>query len=404
MELRYPEQVKTAMERLESAGHTAYLVGGALRDALLGREAHDFDITTSARPHETERVFADLPVIKTGLKHGTLTVIIDGFPLEITTFRIDGDYHDARHPDGVTFTDRVEGDLARRDFTVNAMAYRPAEGLVDLFGGREDLTAGLIRAVGDPAARFSEDALRILRAFRFMSKLDFDIEPQTLAATHACREGLSRISAERITAELYGLFEGRGAEKALRVMIAQGIFEAFASDFDAENASVGNLDSIIPVFEIRFAFFLKNCKESGESLIKELRLSNISASRIQTLLRLREMPISPREQGSLRRILAAAGRFGDDVEALLSADGFFPLERQEATEALASVRAIRARGDCLSVSELAVDGRELLARGFSGRAVGETLAALLDHVLDDPRCNQKDTLLAIADQMRVDPL
>ena len=397
---KYPEQVAEVIGQLESAGYAAYIVGGALRDALLGREAHDFDVTTSALPGDMVRIFSDYPVIETGLKHGTLTVLVDHCPIEITTFRIDGEYRDARHPDGVTFTDRVEDDLARRDFTVNAMAYNERRGLVDAFGGCEDLAAGVIRAVGDPVARFSEDALRILRAFRFLSKLDFAIEPETLAATRTCRGGLAQISAERITAELCGLFEGCAAGKALLAMIENDIFSAFAPDFKIDRGAVDGVELLPPVFETRLAYFLRGCTDGGECLIRQLRLSNASRSRVRSLLELRKFRFLPLAEARIRRFLAAAGVYADDAEALIRVGDFFDLSEDQSDRLLSGMEAARARGVCLTVASLAVDGRALMALGIQGRAVGETLNALLDRVLENPSLNKKDTLLAMAEEFK----
>ena len=397
---QYPKSVATAMALLENAGHSAYLVGGALRDALLGREAHDFDVTTSALPKDMTRIFADYPVIETGLKHGTLTVLIGGYPIEITTFRIDGEYRDARHPEGVTFTDRVEGDLARRDFTVNAMAYNETEGLVDEFGGREDLAAGIIRAVGDPCARFTEDALRILRAFRFMSKLGFKIEENTLAATRACREGLCRISAERITAELCGLFEGKSAATALAAMKDCGIFGAIAPDFKMPVDAIGQIDALAAIFEVRFAYFLRDCADGGESLIRHLRLSGASLSRVRGLLGLRNFDLSPLTEERVRRLLAAAGRYAEDLDALVAVGAFFNLADADRDTVLAMMTEIRSRGDCLTLEGLAVDGRSLMTLGLRGRDIGTTLATLLDRVLSEPSLNQSERLLSMVKEMQ----
>ena len=198
-----PPQVLRAISMLNAAGHRAYVVGGAVRELLRGKgTVTDFDLTTSARPEETEGVFAGFRLIETGLKHGTVTVLLDGLPLEITTFRVDGIYSDGRHPDGVSFTPSLERDLERRDFTINAMAYHPQEGLIDLHGGREDLKAGLIRCVGDPDRRFVEDALRMLRAVRFAAQLGFSIEKGTLDAIRRSARRAEKLSGERIKAEL----------------------------------------------------------------------------------------------------------------------------------------------------------------------------------------------------------
>ena len=205
MHIACPSAVTVLLTRLHEAGHEAYLVGGSLRDSLLGRPPHDWDIATSALPMQTLAVFADFRTIETGLKHGTVTVLSDDMPVEITTYRIDGNYLDARHPSSVSFTRSLDEDLARRDFTVCAMAWSPydgGDGIVDLFGGREDLAAGIIRCVGQPEQRFREDALRILRAYRFASELSFTVEPETRAGARFCAGLLARISAERISSEL----------------------------------------------------------------------------------------------------------------------------------------------------------------------------------------------------------
>ena len=213
--IKLPTNVLLAISMLEKAGYEAFAVGGAVRDSLLGKEASDFDITTSAFPHETKKVFEGFNVIETGIKHGTVTVIFDGEPLEITTYRIDGEYADNRHPSEVTFTKNVEDDLARRDFTINAMAFNPVRGLVDPFGGAEDLKNGIIRTVGDGEKRFSEDALRILRCIRFASVLGFNIEEKTAVNAKKMVSLLDNVSAERIFVELKKLICGKNAGRIL---------------------------------------------------------------------------------------------------------------------------------------------------------------------------------------------
>ncbi|MBE6700177.1 MAG: HD domain-containing protein, partial [Ruminococcaceae bacterium] len=215
-DITLPMPVARALSILEACGYEAYVVGGCVRDSLLGRTPNDWDITTNATPTEMKACFSDFRVIETGIQHGTLTVIIDGMQLEITTYRNDGEYLDNRHPVQVTFSKHIEDDLSRRDFTVNAMAYHPTKGLVDLFGGREDLQNRVVRAVGDAKTRFEEDGLRILRAIRFASVLDFDIAKDTAKAVHSCRNLLSGIAAERIREEFCKLICGRGAVRILR--------------------------------------------------------------------------------------------------------------------------------------------------------------------------------------------
>jgi len=210
-----PEEVNIAFDMLTNAGFEAYIVGGCVRDFLMGTDPDDFDITTSALPFEIKEVFKDFKVIETGLKHGTVTVVIKHFHLEITTFRTESSYSDNRHPDHVHFTRSLKEDLARRDFTVNAMAYNPVVGLVDIFGGRKDLENKIIRTVGEAKERFSEDALRILRALRFASKLGFDIEENTLQAARELKESLKNVAAERVYVEFTKLLCGKNTGSVL---------------------------------------------------------------------------------------------------------------------------------------------------------------------------------------------
>ena len=200
--LTLPSQVHTALDRLTAAGWEAYVVGGAVRDALRGCAAGDWDITTNAEPAQVERVFAGERLIETGLRHGTVTVLLDGLPLEITTYRVDGDYTDHRRPDAVRFTRSLREDLLRREFTMNALAYHPRTGLVDVCGGAEDIARGVVRCVGEPDRRFQEDGLRILRALRVASVLGCQIAPETAAAIHRNRALLQYLAAERVRSEL----------------------------------------------------------------------------------------------------------------------------------------------------------------------------------------------------------
>ena len=238
MYIELPQTVQKAIDRLEAMGYEAYAVGGCVRDSILGRTPNDWDITTSARPEQTAAVFCDARTVETGVQHGTLTVILDGMPLEITTYRRDGAYADNRHPEQVTFSGCIEDDLCRRDFTVNAMAYHPKRGLVDLYGGQEDLARGVIACVGDAETRFHEDGLRILRAIRFASVLDFSVEAATADAVHVCCGLLQNIAAERIREELCKLICGKGAVRILREyadVIAQPMPELYACVGFAQN-------------------------------------------------------------------------------------------------------------------------------------------------------------------------
>lgn len=383
----YPPYIEKAVGLLEAAGFEAFVVGGALRDCLLGRPAHDWDVATSALPEETLSVFSDFCVITAGKKHGTVAPIIDGQPVEITTYRIDGDYHDARHPDKVSFTRTLRDDLARRDFTVNALAYNHSAGLCDYFGGQEDLRAGILRAVGEPACRFREDALRILRGFRFAAVLGFTIESATLDAMIACREGLSMISAERKAVELAGLLAGKEAPRALSLMKSGGILPYVAPGLEAPDDVYEAMGRLSPVFELRAAFLLcRQRKEIVTSFGESLRLSGASRRHIQVLWEHRGETFEGPD-ADVRRLMAASGAFFPEIIEMGKAFGFSTARwERAAADAL-------ARGDCLSLAELAVTGRDLLALGIRGHAVGETLSALFEHVLEHPEDNKKEILL-----------
>lgn len=383
--MKYPNEIQFIIRRLEQAGYEAYLVGGALRDLLLGREANDFDITTSATPVEMKAVFSDLRTLETGLRHGTLTVLVGAFSVEITTFRVDGDYVDARHPSSIRFTKSLAEDLARRDFTVNAMAYSERTGLVDLYGGREDLKQKLLRAVGDPKKRFSEDALRILRAFRFCSKLGFEIEPVTKAAIKVCREGLSWVSAERISAELEGILVGQGASVALSLMEECGVLPLVLPEAVLKEG----IDRLSPRFDLRLAFLLLDDKEALGARLRAMRLSNALALSVTRLVTLASDGVCAPSEPQVRRLMARSGELFEPLLELFSAKGFDVSDVREVAA------RCRARGDCLSIGELAIGGDALVKLGKRGREIGETLAFLLERVLDEPSLNTEASLLAL---------
>ena len=386
--ISYPQYVKKILSRIEEAGFEGFVVGGAVRDAILNRSVNDFDVTTSAFPPETAEIFSDMHVILTGLKHGTVTVICDKNPVEITTYRFDGDYKDKRHPDRVKFTRNIEDDLARRDFTVNAMAYSEKRGLVDLYGGIEDLNARLIRAVGEPERRFTEDALRIMRAFRFSAKLGFEIEPMTLEAARVCREGLREISVERKVAELEGIMLGQYAKKALISMAENGIFEIIAPDIKLDISRLERVSELPFDFSCRMAFCLIG-QENADKYISSLRLSNAVSGRIRKLVALASEPIDLDSDPKLRRLMSKAG---DALPHLLE----IKKSLGENTEGIAErAEIITERGDCLDVKSLAINGKDLSELGIAGKAVGNTLSYLLECVLDRPELNTREALLKL---------
>lgn len=378
-----PPYLERVMTRLTDAGHAAFAVGGAVRDCLLGREPHDYDLTTSATPDEMAAVFSDMRTIPTGIAHGTLTVLSDGNPIEITTFRVDGGYSDGRHPDAVSFSRRLDDDLSRRDFTVNALAWSRETGIVDLFGGIADLRAGVIRAVGEPTLRFTEDALRILRAFRFAARLGFSIENETLCAAVRLKDRLSLISAERIASELCGLLCAPHPAPALTSMKDAGILSlVLGVEIPNENIS---LISRLPDgarLEVRLGALLRGTDEPQKTL-KRLKLSNkiiSDATEIATA----QLPAKHSDR-ALRRF---ASRYATAREILLLC---------EDESALAHFDSVMAQSPPLSISQLAVGGRELSDAGIAqSKELGEVLAVLLDTVIDDPCKNTADALLATA--------
>ena len=400
---------REVMETLRAAGHRAYVVGGCVRDSLLGKTPHDWDITTSARPEQVLALFGERRCIPTGLRHGTVTVRAQGGFYEVTTFRTESGYADGRHPDSVAFIGEVGGDLARRDFTVNAMAYTDGEGLVDPFGGREDLLMRhVMRAVGEPERRFGEDALRILRLFRFGARLGFALEENTLRAALALRGGLSRVSAERIREELTGLLAAPApvaylpeeiAEVILPELVKSGGFEQAMRRVDAADARV------------RLAALLAGLGDGAQDVLRRLRFDNRTAASVSELVRLSALEPCVGEAALLaqaRRLLGETGMEQAERLALLrAAQRAAGEERGDLSPLLEQVRAAAARGDCCRVAELAVGGRELAqALGRApGPWTGRMLAALLDRVIEGTLPNERGGLLAAAmdDEKITDP-
>ena len=424
-----PYQALRALWLLEQNNFPAYIVGGSLRDALLGIPPHDWDVTTPARPEQMMDIFtaAGYPTIPTGMAHGTVTVLIDHTPIECTTYRLDGDYTDARHPDSVRFTDRIADDLARRDFTVNAMACRLPHianlnieapelsrgitlstddlELVDLYGGRDDLQGGVIRCVGDPATRLTEDALRILRGVRFCVQLGFSPDPATEQALFDCRAGLSRISAERIAAELVSTLScGSPAAKGLSLMSRASLWDYVLPEvknsnitkyFVTEKSLFAALDCLPSDASLRLSLLLCGTDEEGaRAACRRLKLSNKMTEAVTTYVAALTLDC-PVTEADVRRCLAALGEYAEGALTLSKACHSDQKEEYQAALALAGI--IRARGDCLRISELALDGKVLMEEmGLRGREVGEMLSRLLEAVLEDPSVNERQRLLALA--------
>ncbi len=377
-----PKNVLLALSLLNDAGHEAYLVGGSVRDYLRGVTPHDFDITTSAPPEATLSVFSSYRTVKTGIKHGTVTVLIDGMPLEITTYRIDGDYRDRRRPDSVSFTKSLREDLARRDFTVNAMAYHPKEGVVDPFSGKEDLEKRCIRAVGRAEVRFEEDALRILRALRFSSVLGFSLEEKTEDAALGKAENLLAVSPERIREELCKLLLGGKCDAVLSryASILSRIVPAWESP-----APISHLPTELPV---RLAALSMHAGlDRVGALLTGLRFDNRTQKEVLALCAIAKKPL-PTDKPAVRRLLSSFGE-GTVRGWLLwqMADGI-----EGAKTAKELLDAVIEAGDCYLISHLAIGGGELLGL-CRGKTVGEVLSHCLIAVMDEVIPNERGALL-----------
>ena len=436
--MELPEEIRALLFRLREAGHAAYAVGGCVRDTLLGRTPKDWDLCTSARPEEIEAVFAGDRIAETGLKHGTVTVVRNRVPYEITTFRVDGDYTDHRHPDQVEFVDRVDEDLARRDFTMNAMALGPAGEIIDLFGGQRDLRAGIVRCVGEPEKRFEEDALRILRAIRFASQLDFSVEEGTDRAIRALYPTLEKVAAERKREELLKTLCGPGAGRILRAYreVITFLIPCLKPTvgYDQENPhhlytvwehTVRAVENVPPEKDLRMTMLLHDCgkpltrvtDERGvghypghqaasaalaEETLDAFRFDRAARDRIVRLVAAHDIPLSPDRRTLLRRL----NQYGEkDLRALFAihrADRIAtgtrnPDHARERYEELnGALDALLAEKPCFTLKDMAVNGRDLMALGYRGREIGEELERLLGAILDGTAENRRETLLEAA--------
>lgn len=394
MKIEIPAPVLGILKRLRENGYEGYIVGGCVRDMLLGREPEDWDITTSALPAQVKALFRR--TIDTGIQHGTVTVMIDHAGYEVTTYRVDGNYSDGRHPDQVTFTPSLIQDLKRRDFTINAMAYSPANGLVDEFKGQEDLKKGVIRCVGDPMERFSEDALRMLRAIRFSAQLGFQVEERTLEAVRALAPNLAKVSRERIQVELTKLLMSRRPEQ-IRLVYDTGLAPFVGREFGSLflPGEMPVLSKQVPARKaLRWAAFLRESgPDRAEQVLKGLKLDNDTISQVKILTKWFLQPLSEEKPG-IRRAMNAMGteRYLDllDLKEIFGGEEV----RQSVSRIRRMAEEIVKDGDCLSLKELAVSGRDILRIGnISGPQVGKALNELLALVLEEPKRNSREYLL-----------
>lgn len=393
MEIKIPAPAEEILTKLNENGYEAYLVGGCVRDMILGREPGDWDITTSALPEQVKQVFRR--TVDTGIQHGTVTVMMGDEGYEVTTYRIDGEYADGRHPDSVTFTPSLTEDLKRRDFTVNAMAYNGNTGLVDEFGGMEDLGRGIIRCVGEPMDRFSEDALRILRAIRFSAQLGFAIEGRTYEAIRAIAPNMVHVSKERIQAELTKLL--LSPHPGHISMVYETGISPYVSETFHKVPLLGMPSvpaQVPPVRHMRWAAFLRKCMpDEAVKILKDLKLDNDTINRVRTLISWQDYGLGP-DKYSIRIAMSRMepDLFDDLLEfrLCLSEAG----ARQDLGHTALLVDEIRRAGDCISLKTLAVGGNDIIKAGIRpGREVGLTLARLLEMVLEEPARNTKEYLL-----------
>ncbi|MBR6916377.1 MAG: CCA tRNA nucleotidyltransferase [Clostridia bacterium] len=398
MKIAAPSFVKKVTDALRVAGFSAYLVGGCVRDSLLGETPHDYDVATNAVPEQMKKAFSDFRTVETGIKHGTLTVISDGEPVEVTTFRIDGEYSDGRHPDGVEFTDGIAPDLSRRDFTVNAMAYSDGDGLIDLFGGEEHLKRKLIVCVGEPDERFGEDGLRVLRALRFASRLDFTVEDKTAESVRRSVTLLLRVSAERVYSELTRLLEGPGAARIMREF--PGVIGAVTDvpeDAVLRAAEITDKTDRDHLTRLALTFAEAGFDRDGAAeRMRKLKTSRADREDAIAALRLAAEPL-PDAPPAMRRML---GKFGADA-VRRAADVRAARGDAAAKDAAALAQEIINRGDPVRVSDLAVRGGDIRSvLPVEGKEIGEILEKLLFLVTEEKIKNDRDELLKAAEEMR----
>lgn len=439
MRLVLPYNARFIIDRLQQSGYTCYAVGGCVRDSILGREPADWDFTTSALPEEIERVFSDCRTLNFGKQFGTIGIILDNEQYEVTTYRLDGEYTDSRHPDSVSFSTSLQDDLSRRDFTINAMAYNDTDGLIDYFDGQKDLKFGVIRCVGVATNRFAEDALRILRALRFAATLGFSIEASTSAAILSGKRMLSAIAYERISDELLKLLCGEKADFVLRRY--RSVFAVFIPElvgtFDYEQnskhhnrdvyrhtvAAVSNIEPD-PLLRTTMLFhdigkpLSHTTDRHGEShyynhpilgaamaeeILRRLCMPRLFINDVSTLIRYHDMRLKPDPVG-IKKLLSKLGvetvrRLYKVQRADILAQSMY--QREEKLRNLSAVEAetdrILSAGECYNLKMLEINGSDLLHIGItSGEEIGKTLDTLLNKVISGELSNDKDILIAAA--------
>ncbi len=432
--MEIPKKSVTVFQLLGKAGYECFLVGGCVRDMLMGKAPHDIDITTNATPEEIKTVFSDFHTLDIGIKHGTVTVMLEDEPIEITTYRTESSYSDGRHPDKVVFTRNIRDDLSRRDFTSNAIAFSPKVGIVDPFGGRRDIENKLLRCVGTPEERFKEDSLRILRALRFASVLGFDIDEKTEKAMYNCKELISIVSPERIYSEITKLLCGKDAGRILSHysdILAVAIPEIkamkgfdqhnFHHIYDVLNHTAKVVDSVYPAVHLRLAALFHDCgkpdcfsldekgvghfyshasisaHKANEALLR-LRCDNATREKVVKLVKIHDSPIEPDSKTVKKKLQKYGEGIFFDLIKLQRADnmGLSPnyLFRQDTYNRLEEIaRQIIEENQCFSLKDLAVNGTDMIELGLKGKDIGNALDFLLKAVMEEKCQNDRESLI-----------
>ena len=436
--LRLSNGANKAIELLKANGYEAYVVGGCVRDMIMGAQAHDYDITTSATPDEMKAVFNGYTVIETGIKHGTLTFLYEKEPIEITTYRIDGDYKDSRHPESVEFTRNLKNDLSRRDFTMNALVYNEDDGIVDLVDGQSDIKNKIIRAIGDPKKRFEEDALRILRGVRFASQLGFTIEENTKKAMIECVHLLKNISKERINVEISKMLLGKNVKNVLldnyEIIgeIIPEIKEMHGFDqnnkyhiYDVLEHTAVSIEKIDPILHLRLAMLLhdtgkprtysvdengqghfyghaKISTEIASGFLKEYKFDNATKEKVVELVKIHDTPIEMDKIFIKKRMNRLGKELFFDLLKVKRADNLAQSPEYNWTDKLDKMENLAreiAEENCFTLTSLKISGADLLALGFKGKEIGDTLNKLLDEVIEERLPNEREALIGKANEI-----
>ncbi|MDY3375568.1 MAG: CCA tRNA nucleotidyltransferase [Terrisporobacter othiniensis] len=401
MKMDLPPKVKYIIDKIYENNYEAYIVGGCVRDAILGFEPNDYDITTSATPKVIKEIFRDFKCIDIGIEHGTVSVVIDDDIYEITTYRIEGEYKDHRRPENVDFTSKLEEDLKRRDFTINAMAYNEKEGLIDLFGGNIDIENKIIKTVGNPYNRFNEDGLRMIRAIRFSSKLNFKIEDNTLLAIYDNAQIIKNISLERITDEFNKIILSNKPENVIYLFKTKLLNYLNISSEEDENkiaelykkiSILNKFDKVLVKRLVALDYLIKELNINCNSFCKELVYSKkIIKNHNIILILMKEINIKELNKVKVKKILNRIDK--SLFEEYLDISRVIYEDEKNFAKIIYILKEIEENNECYTVKNLKVNGKDIMALGYENKAVGEILNYLLKEVIIKPGLNEKSLLI-----------